>query len=74
MISEAQFQVCADLNDKNADREIDGLVAAMREFGLKKGTVLTLSGEDEFKKDGCDISVVPTWKWLLQGGPAAHRS
>lgn len=54
------FQVCTELNDHNREREIAGLKAAMKKFGLKTGTIVTLNQEDRFDS----IKVVPAWKWL----------
>lgn len=62
----AAYQVCFDLNLKNQDREVAGLVAALKEFKLKEGTILTHSTQDDIHIDGLKISVVPVWQWLLQ--------
>ena len=46
-------------------REINGLVEALKRFKLSKGLILT---EDEFKdigNEGLKISVRPVWFWLL---------
>jgi len=58
-------QVCYALNEKNRGREIDGLVEAMKAFGLKKGTILTFEQETELAESGRTIRVIPAWKWLL---------
>lgn len=60
------FQVCFDLNDKNKDRKIKGLLSAMNFFKLKTGYILTYDQEDEFKIDTKIIKVIPVWKWLLE--------
>lgn len=59
------YQVCSELNMNNKKREIDGLTAAMKEFGLKNGMILTGSTEDEISVNGYNIQMIPVWKWLL---------
>lgn len=63
----AAYQVCSELTVENREREMTGLVEAMKAFGLKKGFILTLSSEDEIKRDGFQINIVPAWKWLVEG-------
>ena len=62
------IQVCFDFNEETKGREIKGLVAALKEFHLNKGLILTYNQEDEFSVEGKHIMVKPVWKWL------AHRS
>ncbi len=59
------MQVCYDLNDKNRDREINGLIEAMEKFKLKEGLILTMDYEEELKIDDKKIKIIPVWKWLL---------
>ena len=59
-------QVCYDLNEANRDREFDGLLAAMKEFDLPEGLLLTNAQEEEIKVDNRKITVKPVWKWLLE--------
>lgn len=60
------FQVCFELNDKNKEREVNGLLLAMNFFKLKIGYILTYDQEDELKIDNKIIKVIPVWKWLLE--------
>jgi len=60
------IQVCFDLNEDNKDREINGLVVALKEFKLKEGFILTFNQTDEFLIEGKKIIVKPAWKWLLK--------
>jgi uncharacterized protein len=46
-------------------REIDGLLEAMSIHKLQKGLILTDDEEDELTVNGCEIRILPTWKWLL---------
>jgi predicted AAA+ superfamily ATPase len=59
-------QVCFDVNEETKNREIKGLVSALKAFDLKTGTILTHNQEDEFVSDGKKIIVKPVWKWLLE--------
>lgn len=59
------FQVCYELNPGNRDREITGLINAMKKFDLKKGFLLTYDEEDQLETDSLTIFVEPVWKWLL---------
>lgn len=61
------MQVCYELNEKNKEREINGLIEVMEKFKLKEGLILTYSQEDKFKIKGKRIEVLPVWKWLLGG-------
>ena len=54
------------MTDKNKEREINGLLEAMKELKIKKGMILTLEQEEEIKHDGKIIIVKPVWKWLLE--------
>jgi len=60
------IQVCFDFNEETKDRELIGLLEALREFKLKRGLILTYNQEDEFKIDNNLIKIIPVWKWLLE--------
>jgi len=57
-------QVCLELTDDNISREIEGLVSALKYFRLSRGTIVTRDQTDEAVCDGCEISIVPAYKWL----------
>lgn len=59
------IQVCYSLNEKNKDREINGLIDALEEFKLKKGIILTFDQLEEINVKDKKIKVIPVWKWLL---------
>ncbi len=65
-IPKQAIQVCHEINQKNEEREINGLLEAMEKYGLKKGTILTQDQEKEISKQGKKITVKPVWKWLLE--------
>ncbi|MBD3204205.1 AAA family ATPase [Candidatus Woesearchaeota archaeon] len=64
-ITEA-FQVCYEIHEENKEREINGLIEALKKFKLKKGLILTLDQSDELKIKNKKIIVKPVWKWLLE--------
>lgn len=62
-ISEA-IQACYQFTKENKEREIAGLVEAIKEFKLKEGLILTYEQEEELIVDGKKIIIKPIWKWL----------
>lgn len=58
---EQVIQVCAIFNAENEKREIDGLLEAMRFFGLTEGTVITLNQADRIATGDLRINVVPAF-------------
>ncbi len=56
------IQVCYDLTEENKERELSGILEAMEELKIKKGTIITLNQDDMLKK----IPVKPAWKWLAE--------
>ena len=60
------IQVCFDFNEETKDREINGLIEALKEFKLKEGLVLTYAQDDEFFVESKKIIVKPVWKWLIE--------
>ena len=61
------IQVCWELNERNGKREIAGLAEACRALNLHSGLILTYAQEEEREDNRLKISVVPVWKWLLEG-------
>jgi len=60
------IQVCYFFNDDNLQRELNGVVEAIKFFNLEKGLILTYNNTDEFIIDNKQIAVKPVWKWLLE--------
>jgi hypothetical protein len=59
------MQVTDELNHENKEREINGLVNALKSFKLKEGLLLTSDSEEELVVDGLKIKIIPVWKWLI---------
>ncbi len=57
-------QVCYELTAENLDREISGLLSALKFFKMKTGKIITLSDSDIFEKDGYEIKVIPAHEYL----------
>jgi len=59
-------QVTTSLSDAEVkEREVEGLIEAMRAYHLREGIILTENEQETIKVDGFQISVMPIWKWLL---------
>lgn len=60
------IQVCYSIEaEKTKKRELKGLVACAREFGLKSGSVITWNAEGVETVDGVKVRFLPLWKWIL---------
>lgn len=65
-VREALQVTYAMKNAETKKREVEGLLEALREFNLKKGTILTYDELDSIDTDGKRIEIVPAWQWLLR--------
>lgn len=52
-------------NPQVKEREINGVLAAMRRFNLSDGYILTAYQSEELRIENYNIHVIPTWRWLL---------
>ncbi len=60
------IQVSHSLKDASTrKREIEGVLEAMREFHLTRGTILTYDETESISVKGAAIDVMPVWQWLL---------
>jgi hypothetical protein len=60
------LQVCYNITEENKSREIEGLLEAMKKFGLNKGLIVTFDQEDEINQDEKQIRLIPAWKWMSE--------
>lgn len=60
------WQVCWEISRSNEKREMNGLAAARRELGIKKGGILTYNQEGTRTLEGAKIPLIPVWEWLLK--------
>lgn len=61
----AAIQVTAQY-EKTIERETEGLLEAMRRYGLKEGLILTHDEKGLTEAEGRQITVKPVWEWLLE--------
>ncbi len=52
-------QVCYHLTVENKDREVKGLISAMKKFNVKEGFIVTKSQKEFFEVDGLNVFVFP---------------
>lgn len=50
------------------EREVDGLVEGLNEFGLERGVILTKNWADQKRVKGKTVEFIPLWAWLLAEG------
>ena len=62
------YQVCYKLDDFNKEREIAGLIEALKMFKLDEGMIITSNQEDTLTVEGKKIILKPAWKWMLEHG------
>lgn len=60
------IQTCWELNEKNRKREMRGLLEAMRVLNIQHGLILTYEQEGREEIEGKQISIMPTYRWLLE--------
>ncbi len=60
------IQACESLADaQTRKREIVALSEAMAELGIKTGTIVNRSGDEQIKTDAGTINVIPAWRFFL---------
>ncbi len=57
------IQACYEVNSRNKDREIEGLLEAMDFFGLDAGYIVTYDKEENMLVSGKQISLIPARKF-----------
>jgi predicted AAA+ superfamily ATPase len=60
------IQVTQKLDENNEEREIKGLLEAIKEHKLEEGLILTQDQEEERTVENKKITIMPLWKWLLE--------
>ncbi len=60
------LNVCYEIESpETREREIKGLIEAMKRLSLKAGTVVTSEQKELIKTEAGEINVIPLWQWLL---------
>ena len=60
------IQVTQSLSSENRERELGGLLAAVKEYKLHQGLILTFDQAEEIIIDKVKITLKPVWQWLLE--------
>ncbi len=53
-------------NQQTLNREINGLVDAITNLKLKKGTLVTANKSETPYINKLEINTIPLWRWLLE--------
>ena len=60
------IQVALNLSDEKVkNREIEGLIEAMKTYGLQEGFIITENEQSILEIEQFKIRIIPIWKWLL---------
>ena len=60
------IQVTLNLSDEKVkNREIEGLIEAMKTYGLQEGFIITENEQSILEIEQFKIRIIPIWKWLL---------
>jgi predicted AAA+ superfamily ATPase len=59
------LQVCHELHHDNQEREIKGILTAMKYFNLTEGTIVTLKQSDLILVDTYRIKVIPAYQFKI---------
>ena len=59
------WQVCWEITPRNEQRELKGLLEAMRQYKIPQGGILTHDQEGVRTINGMKVPLIPVWKWLL---------
>jgi hypothetical protein len=63
------------IDEKNREREISGLLAAMDRWKIDSGMIITYNQDEELESSGSRIvRLIPAWKWLLENLPTSIQS
>lgn len=58
------IQVCYEITHENREREVQGLVEAMK-IGNCNGLIITFRQYDQISFDNENITILPFWRWAL---------
>ena len=62
------IQCACRIGETNQEREVLGLLAAMNQWNIDEGILITYNQEGELPTGGTrKVNMVPAWKWLISG-------
>jgi predicted AAA+ superfamily ATPase len=67
------IQVCWEVTPETEKREVEPLLLAMREFGLREGLILTFDQQKEETVERRRIVYKPVWRWMMEIDEDLHR-
>ncbi|MEI7594628.1 MAG: ATP-binding protein [Bacteroidota bacterium] len=59
------IQVCEEVHSENKDREVNGVLDAMKFFKLREGFILTKDQKDDLIIDGLTVKIIPAREWMI---------
>jgi uncharacterized protein len=63
---ELAIQVCQSISESaTREREMNGLIEAMKAYQLQSGWIITEDEEEKIVQNGLTIQVIPAWKFLI---------
>lgn len=68
------IQACTELTLENQEREVSGLLKAMKEMRCDDGVILTLRQYQEMVIEGMRIKIRPFWNVILTDSPLIKKS
>jgi hypothetical protein len=68
------IQACTELTLENQEREVSGLLKAMKEMRCDDGVILTLRQYQEMVIEGMRIKIRPLWNVILTDSPLIQKS
>ncbi|MBU2639026.1 MAG: ATP-binding protein [Nanoarchaeota archaeon] len=60
------IQVCYALSHDNRERELKGLLEAMKHIKAEQGMIITFEQEEQITEGNKKIIIKPAWQWLLE--------
>ena len=70
----AAIQACYELDEKNEEREVHGLLSAMERFSLDEGLIVTRNSNRSFERDGRKVRVVSIKTFVKEFGMDSENS
>jgi len=59
------IQTCYEITDENFDREINGLMEAMKTLGISEGWIVTMHQADRFAMGDQTITMIPAHEFMM---------
>jgi len=60
------IQVCLSIHDENFNRELTGVVEAMKDLKISAGYIITMNQSDIIEKEGLTVRMIPAHEFLTE--------